>query len=140
MSSTLQFKFNFEQLSNNCVLFNRPSRFESSDSENDQQEVELNGQQQTRKSPRKIQKKIAPPSLPSLPTPPSLPSLPSLQKKPKPKRQPAPQHHYSTKPHLVRVRFEMIMARFQILCVYMYRCTVSIKLIYFKLRSVEFFP
>lgn len=51
----------------------RPSRFESSDSENDQQEVELNGQQQTRKSPRKIQKKIAPPSLPSLPTPPSLP-------------------------------------------------------------------
>lgn len=81
MSSTLQFKFNFEQLSNNCVLFNRPSRFESSDSENDQQEVELNGQQQTRKSPRKIQKKIAPPSLPSLPTPPSLPSLPSLQKK-----------------------------------------------------------
>lgn len=70
MSSTLQFKFNFEQLSNNCVLFNRPSRFESSDSENDQQEVELNGQQQTRKSPRKIQKKIAPPSLPSLPTPP----------------------------------------------------------------------
>lgn len=140
MSSTLQFKFNFEQLSNNCVLFNRPSRFESSDSENDQQEVELNGQQQTRKSPRKIQKKIAPPSLPSLPTPPPLPSLPSLQKKPKPKRQPAPQHHYSTKPHLVRVRFEMIMARFQILCVYMYRCTVSIKLIYFKLRSVEFFP
>lgn len=82
MSSTLQFKFNFEQLSNNCVLFNRPSRFESSDSENDQQEVELNGQQQTRKSPRKIQKKIAPPSLPSLPTP---PSLPSLQKKPKTK-------------------------------------------------------
>lgn len=82
MSSTLQFKFNFEQLSNNCVLFNRPSRFESSDSENDQQEVELNGQQQTRKSPRKIQKKIAPPSLPSLPTPPSLPSLPSLQKNP----------------------------------------------------------
>lgn len=75
MSSTLQFKLNFEQLSNNCVLFNRPSRFESSDSENDQQEVELNGQQQTRKSPRKIQKKIAPPSLPSLPTPPSLPSL-----------------------------------------------------------------
>lgn len=60
----------------------RPSRFESSDSENDQQEVELNGQQQTRKSPRKIQKKIAPPSLPSLPTP---PSLPSLQKKPKTK-------------------------------------------------------
>lgn len=53
MSSTLQFKFNFEQLSNNCVLFNRPSRFESSDSENDQQEVELNGQQQTRKSPEK---------------------------------------------------------------------------------------
>lgn len=82
MSSTLQFKFNFEQLSNNCVLFNRPSRFESSDSENDQQEVELNGQQQTRKSPRKIQKKIAPPSLPSLPTP---PSLPSLQKKTKTK-------------------------------------------------------
>lgn len=85
MSSTLQFKFNFEQLSNNCVLFNRPSRFESSDSENDQQEVELNGQQQTRKSQRKIQKKIAPPSLPSLPTPPSLPSLPSLQKNPKTK-------------------------------------------------------
>lgn len=85
MSSTLQFKLNFEQLSNNCVLFNRPSRFESSDSENDQQEVELNGQQQTRKSPRKIQKKIAPPSLPSLPTPPP-PSLPSLQKKPQNQR------------------------------------------------------
>lgn len=73
MCFALQLKFNFEQPSNICLLFNRPSRFESSDSENDQQEVELNGQQQTRKSPRKIQKKIAPPSLPSLPTPPSLP-------------------------------------------------------------------
>lgn len=66
-------KIQFEQPSNVCLLFNRPSRFESSDSENNQQEVELNGQQQTRKSPQRFQKKIAPPSLPSFQTPQSLP-------------------------------------------------------------------
>lgn len=53
-------KIQFEQPSNICLLFNRPSRFESSDSENNQQEVELNGQQQTRKSPQRFQKKNSP--------------------------------------------------------------------------------
>lgn len=32
------------------------------------------------------------------------------------------------------------MCRFQILCIYMYRCTQSTKVIYFKIRSVKFFP
>lgn len=93
MCFALQLKFNFEQPSNICLLFNRPSRFESSDSENDQQEVELNGQQQTRKSPRKIQKKNSP------------------TKSAKSSNSPISSHHYKTNENQSDIQLNNIIIR-----------------------------